>query len=376
MNATPLLSPFTGIGQYTYQLAKGLQYLSALHVDFFYSMGWSKHLRQNPLTNIVPLKSFFKGVVPFSYSIKRHIEQYQFGKGVKSNQIDLYHEPNFLPLQFDGPTLLTVHDLSWIRFPETHPPRRVQALNRYFEPGLGRADLIITDSEFVKRELIDVFGIAPDLIKPIPLGVEPLFHPRPAAETQPVLARHNLSHGQYLVSVGTLEPRKNVQATLSAYMQLSPSIRKKFPLVLVGMKGWHMSSLEKQMAPLVRAGEIRQIGYLPREELAVVIAGALTMIYPSIYEGFGLPPLEAMASGVPVITSNVSSLPEVVGDTGFLIDPMDVGALATSIETMVTAPDIRNDLSQKALTRSLMFSWENCVKQTVSAYDQVLGCDR
>ena len=373
LNATPLLSPLTGIGQYIYQLAKGLQGFSDLHVDFFYTTGWSKCLREEPLPNVDTLKSLFKRIVPYSYSIKRNIDQYCFGKGIKSNQINLYHEPNFLPLQFDGPTLLTVHDLSWIRFPETHPPQRVRAMNRYFEPGLRRVDLVLTDSEFVKRELIEVFGLAPDLIKPVPLGVEPLFHPRSAAETLSVLTRHNLSHGRYLISVGTLEPRKNVRATLSAYMQLSPTIRKNFPLVLVGMNGWHMSSLEKQMDPLIRSGEIRQIGYLPREELAAIIAGALTMIYPSIYEGFGLPPLEAMASGVPVITSNVSSLPEVVGETGLLVDPRDIDALATSIETLVTAPDIRSDLSQKAFTRSLMFSWENCVKQTMKAYDQVMG---
>ena len=373
LNATPLLSPLTGIGQYIYQLAKGLQGFPDLHIDFFYSTGWSKHLREKPLQNVNTLKSLLKRIVPCSYSIKRNIDQYRFNKGIKFNQISLYHEPNFLPLQFDGPTVLTVHDLSWIRFPETHPPQRVQAMNRYFEPGLRRADLVLTDSEFVKRELIDVFGIAPDLIKPVPLGVEPLFHPRSVAETLSVLTRHNLSHGRYLISVGTLEPRKNVQATLSAYMHLSPTIRKNFPLVLVGMNGWHMSSLEKQMAPLIRAGEVRQIGYLPREDLAAIIAGALTMIYPSIYEGFGLPPLEAMASGVPVITSNVSSLPEVVGETGLLVDPRDIDALATSIETLVTAPDIRSDLSQKAFTRSLMFSWENCVKQTMKAYDQVMG---
>ena len=122
---------------------------------------------------------------------------------------------------------------------------------------------------------------------------------------------------------------------------------------------------------MVRAGEIRQMGYLPREELAIIVAGALTMIFPSIYEGFGLPSLEAMACGVPVITSNVSSLPEVVGDTGLLIEPHDVDALAGAIEQLVTAPDIRHELSQKAYARSLSFTWDNCVAQTVEAYRQV-----
>lgn len=371
-NAIPLLSPLTGIGQYTHQLAKGLMAMPDMDIDFFYATGWSNELRNKPIENIVRLKSIFKKIIPCSYFTNRYLQQFNFSKGVKSKSVTLYHEPNFLPFKFKGPTILTAHDLSWIRFPETHPKERVAMMNRYFEPGLRRVDLIITDSEFVKHELIEVFGIASDLIKTVPLGVEDSFHPRSIEETRSVLSRHNLIHGQYLLSVGTLEPRKNLQATLRAYMQLSPSIRKQYPLVLVGMKGWHTSELEKQIAPLVRAGDIRQMGYLPRDELAIVVAGALTLIFPSIYEGFGLPPLEAMACGVPVITSNVSSLPEVVGDTGFLIDPHDVDSLTTSIEHMITAPEIRENLSQKAFARSLLFTWDNCVKQTVDSYRQVL----
>ncbi|MDD1618677.1 MAG: glycosyltransferase family 4 protein [Methylococcaceae bacterium] len=139
------------------------------------------------------------------------------------------------------------------------------------------------------------------------------------------------------------------------------------------MNGWHTSELEQQIAPLVRAGEVRQIGYLPREELVMVIAGALTLIYPSIYEGFGLPPLEAMACGVPVIASEVSSLPEVVGDSGLLINPHDDEALAQAIQKLITDPDIRQQLSQKALARSAEFTWDKCVRQTVDVYRQALN---
>jgi glycosyltransferase involved in cell wall biosynthesis len=171
--------------------------------------------------------------------------------------------------------------------------------------------------------------------------------------------------------VGTLEPRKNLSAVLLAYMQLPADIRKHYPLVLVGMKGWHTSSLEKQMAPLVAAGEIRQLGYLEREDLAAIIAGALTLVYPSIYEGFGLPPLEAMTCGVPVIASNVSSLPEVVGDSGLLVNPHDIDDIAKAMETMITAPDIRATSAQKALARSAEFSWDSCVDQTMGIYRQV-----
>lgn len=149
------------------------------------------------------------------------------------------------------------------------------------------------------------------------MGAEELFKPLESQETFEVLNILGLMHQNYILAVGTLEPRKNLQVAIFAYMRLPVRIRKKFPLVVVGMKGWHTSALEKQMAPLIASGEIRLLGYLKREELAIVIAGALTLVYPSIYEGFGLPPLEAMSCGVPVIASNVS--PEVVGDTGFLV---------------------------------------------------------
>ena len=370
-NATPLISPLTGIGQYTYHLAKGLQATQGLDLDYFYASGWSKEIRNKPLDHIVKFKSLFKKIVPKSYFVSRYLQQSNFTRGIKSKPFTLYHEPNFLTFKFKGPTILTAHDLSWIRYPETHPAERVAIMNRYFEPCLRRADLIITVSEFVKHELINVLGVAPERIKAIPLGVEALFHPRAIEDTRAVLSKHNLTHGQYLLSVGTLEPRKNLATTLRAFMKLSPMIRKRFPLILVGMKGWQTSALEEQIAPLVRAGEIRQMGYLPREELAIIVAGALTMIFPSIYEGFGLPSLEAMACGVPVITSNVSSLPEVVGDTGLLIEPHDVDALAGAIEQLVTAPDIRHELSQNAYARSLSFTWDNCVALTVEAYRQV-----
>lgn len=126
------------------------------------------------------------------------------------------------------------------------------------------------------------------------------------------------------------------------------------------------------MAPLISAGEVRQLGYLSRTDLATVIAGALTLIYPSIYEGFGLPPLEAMACGVPVIASDVSSLPEVVGDTGLLINPHDADAVAQAIKLLVMDQAVRGTLAAKALARSKEFTWERCVNQTVGAYQQVL----
>lgn len=375
LNATSLLSPLTGLGQYTYHLAKGLQATEGLELDLFYGTGWDKELRATPLPGVAAIKFMVKRFLPNPYTASLFFRQYRFNKGIRTKQPDIYHEPNFLAFNCTKPSIITVHDLSWLRFPHTHPIERVRAMDRYFEPGLRRASLVLTDSAFVKRELIDVFGMRPELIVPVPLGVEPLFKPLSAEETLPVLSRHSLIHGEYLLAVGTLEPRKNLQVALRAFMQLPSTIRKRYPLVLVGMKGWHTSALEEQMAPMIRAGEVRQLGYLSREDLATIVSGALTLIYPSIYEGFGLPPLEAMACGVPAIVSNVSSLPEVVGDTGLMIDPHDAEAIAQAIQLLISDPATRRNLSLKALARSKEFTWDLCAAQTIDAYRQVLSGD-
>ena len=189
-----------------------------------------------------------------------------------------------------------------------------------------------------------------------------------ADETRPVLQPLELTHGSYLLSVGTLEPRKNMQATIAAYGRLPESVRARHPLVIAGMKGWRTSALEQLLEPLVQSGQVRMLGYLSREDLATVTAGARTMVYPSIYEGFGLPPLESMACGVPPITSDRSSLPEVVGDAGLMVDAHDIDGLTTSMHRLVDDDALRTRLSAMSLQRAATFTWDRCVDETVQVY--------
>ena len=371
-NAIPLLSPLTGIGQYTYQLAQRLQEDQNININFFYAAYWDDKLRNQPIPNIINIKTLIKKCLPNSYRLARRLQQYYFNHGINSGVNAVYHEPNFLPFNFDGPTVITAHDLSWIRYPETHPIERLRTMNRYFEAGLAKAHHIITDSEFIKQEIIQVFGINPNKIQAIALGVEPIFIPQTADTTQDVLSQYKLKHAQYILSVGTLEPRKNIKNTIDAYMQLPATTRKAYPLVIVGMKGWHKSKLEKQLTPLIQAEEIRLIGYLPRQDLATLTAGALTLVYPSLYEGFGLPPLEAMSCGVPVITSNTSSLPEVVNNGGILVDPLDVNAINLALNTLIHDQELRKTYAQQAYTQSLNFSWQRCTQETINVYRKVV----
>ena len=310
--------------------------------------------------------------MPHSYAIGRLLRARNFAREIASRKFDVYHAPNFLSFPFPGPTVTTVHDLSWIRYPQSHPIERVRAMNRYFEPGLRRSSLVLTDSLFVKQELIDVFGLAPERVLAIPLGVAPLFHPRGPQETAAVLQAQGLTHGNYLLTVGTLEPRKNLVAALRAYALLPQSTQRAFPLVLAGMKGWHSDELDREMAPLLASGRVRMTGYLAREDLAALIAGATALVYPSIYEGFGLPPLEAMASGVPTIVSNVSSLPEVVGDTGLLVEPHDHTSLRDAMLRLLDAPGLRAELAARAQVRAARFTWDQCAAETFAAYERAV----
>ena len=372
-NGVSLLSPLTGIGNYTAQLAQRMCTAPELNTRFFYGTHWSSNVHTQAAPVVQKILPWIRKNIPRSYDIRQWLQIRRFRSGTQNGEIDLYHEPNNVPLPFDGPLVLTVHDLSWIRYPQTHPAERVKAMDRYFESGLRRATRVITDSQFVKQELIDVFGLDPALIHPIALGADERFLPQTIEQTQFTLSRHQLQHGRYLLAVGTLEPRKNLQRALQAFMAIPRPLRQRHPLVLVGMTGWQANPLQAQLAPLLAAGEVRQLGYLAPNELSHIMAAACALVYPSFYEGFGLPPLEAMACGVPVIASNVSSIPEVVGDTGILLDPQDTLGLTDAMITLTTAPDIRANMSARALQRSQSFSWDQCADLTQRVYQKAVG---
>lgn len=375
-NGRALMSPLTGVGQYTYHLARALQQEQNLDLLFFYATHFEREVRRGGPALAGQIRALVRRLVPNSYDIDRWRQQRHFDRATRASPVDLYHEPNFMAYRFDGPTVVTVHDLSWIRYPRTHPAERVRAMEKYFEPGLRRASLVLTDSEFVKREVIDVFGVEPTRILPVALGLDAVFGPMSADDTRPALSAHELKHGEYFLCVGTMEPRKNIETTVAAYRLLPPAVRERHPLVIVGLKGWRTTAMEKVLEPLVASGQARILGYLERSELAAVTAGALAMVYPSLYEGFGLPPLEAMGCGVPAITSNVSSLPEVAGDTGLSVDPLDVEALAAAMRTMAQDPTLRATLSAKALARAGGFTWQRCAAETAAGYRLAVRASR
>ena len=371
-NGSALLSPLTGVGQYSHSLARCLAATGELDIQFFYAAIWSREIRTKPVKEIGALKKIIKKYVPHPYRFSRAVQGWRFGMGTRRFRPQIYHEPNFLPFKFDGPTVITAHDLSWIRYPETHPDERVVVMNELFPRALERADHVLTDASYVRQEIIEEFGVAPERITSVPLGSREIFRPRSAEQCRQVLQERGLDYRGFVLCVGTLEPRKNLELVIRAYSALPERFRRRRPLVMVGMRGWLTSNVESLMQPMVASGEIRPLGFTSDEDLAVLYAAALTLVYPSLYEGFGLPPLEAMASGTPVIVSDRSTLPEVVGAAGVQIAADDEAGLREALLRLDEDSSFWQERAEASLVQASRFSWDRCARETLAIYRKVV----
>jgi len=377
LNATSLASPLTGIGNYVVHLGAALAASGEVELYSYFAGEWragspvapeesaSSRLRQQ-------VREAIKPWIPFKRELRQVREQALFRRGAHRHKIELYHEPNYVPLQTDVPTVTTIHDLSWVRLPGTHPADRVRWLERAMPGAVEAAGVILVDSQFTRSELVSIFAVDPSRVHVAWLGISRAFHSRSAAETASTLGARGLHHGGYVLNVGTLEPRKNVGHLLAAYSALSAALRRRYPLVIAGAKGWRASPLERQLRALAGDGQVRFLGPVRDDELAHLYAGAALFVFPSLYEGFGLPPLEAMASGVPVLVSDRASMPEVVGDAARLLDPERPERTTGQMEALLEDMDAREDLAGRGLRRAATFTWEACAKRTLDAYRHAL----
>ncbi|MFB3777287.1 MAG: glycosyltransferase family 4 protein [Bryobacteraceae bacterium] len=258
-----------------------------------------------------------------------------------------------------GRVTATLYDMTCWLVPETHSARNVWGAKLFAERVTKRADGLIAISESTRQDAVRILGLDPDRIAVIYPGVAEAFFGAKPSGSRP-----------YILFVGTIEPRKNVDTLLDAYAQLSPSLRGEFELVVAGPAGWGDPATLRRL----QAGEagVRYLGYVPEEDLPGLTAGATVFVYPSLYEGFGLPLAQAMAAGVPAITSNVSSMPEVAGDAALLVDPRSPAELAAALKRLLTSPDLRATLASNGLTLSRRYTWENSARQSLDFFRRIV----
>jgi alpha-1,3-rhamnosyl/mannosyltransferase len=237
---------------------------------------------------------------------------------------------------------------------------------------IDRAHAILVDSDFIRNEVLTTFGVDTERVRTAHLGVAPRFRPHDAGQTAADLRRFGLVHGHYILTVGTLEPRKNLRHMLESYALLPEPLRERFPLVIAGARGWRSSGLVTQIRR-INDRHVRFLGHVDRTALPHLYAGAALFAFPSLYEGFGLPPLEAMASGTPVVVSNRASLPEVVGDAGATMDSYDPVQAAGVMRELLEDPARRATMSKRGLARAARFTWQACAATTYSVYRDALG---
>jgi alpha-1,3-rhamnosyl/mannosyltransferase len=373
ITCTALRAPLTGVGHYTFNLIRELQSLLDAPPWLFYGGEWTRELREVAPPSDVNVRNAIASRIPDAYRVARWLQQRRFSAGVRERGIALYHEPNYLAYRFAGPSVVTVHDLSWIRHPETHPPERVRMMNDILPRALAQASQVMVDSDFVRDEVMGHYGLEASRVTTVHAGVSGEFRPVPPAERDAVLRARGLESGRYLLTVGTFEPRKNLRTIIEAFERLPEALRRRYPLVLAGAPGWGDTEIAQRVEALVRSGDVRLAGYVPREELPALYSGAAVFVYASLYEGFGLPPLEAMACGAPVIASSASSLPEVVGEAGVLVDPLDAMALAESMQALLEDAPRREALAAAGVARAAGFTWRRCAEKALGVYRRALS---
>lgn len=268
------------------------------------------------------------------------------------------------------PFVLTLHDLSFLHHPEWYTRSRALYYRFAVSRSARRARRIITGSAYTKADIMERLGVPEDHIDVTPYGVRAVFRPADYAAQGEAIEALGIPD-QYFVYVGTLEPRKNLARLIQAWDHTASE--HSFDLVIVGREGWKLDGFQSALLGARHRERIHCVGHLPETQLIAVISAARAFLWPSLFEGFGLPPLEAMACGAPVLTSNTSSLPEVCGDAAILVDPLDIDAIADGIRRLASDNRLREDYRLRGRSRAKQFTWERTAQLTMESYRRALA---
>jgi len=370
IDARAMITPRSGIGQSTYYLTKHLldidsenDYHLFYHKDI--DAGWVSPGR-------VQLHRVRTGNITLGLDPRERWEQMMLPLALLRHRVDVYHAIQQVgPLWAPAPVIVTVFDVAFLVHPETKPAEDTRYWSTWVRRSVRRAERVIATSEATKRDLVNLCGVSPERIVTIPLGVDPRFRPvEDAGQIKQICSRCGIV-SPFVLYVGNIEPRKNLVRLIAAYHRLKGQHESLPKLVVCGQKGWLYDDVFRTVEELNLREDVLFIGNVPHAEIPCLYTESQALLYPSLYEGFGLPILEAMACGTPVVTSNISSMPEVAGDAAILVDPFSEAEIADAIEAVLTDTSLRTRLVERGFARTKQFSWTDVARRTLEVYREV-----
>ncbi|HUS06779.1 MAG TPA: glycosyltransferase family 1 protein [Bryobacteraceae bacterium] len=360
IDATSLLLRSAGVKNYVYHWMRSLQREAKEHdITAFPALGEVGEL--NHEGSVLSLWRTIPRIALLHFANIRHNPSMD----LLMRKVDVFHASN----QVRNPprrTLLTgtLYDMTCLLMPQNHTAANVRAEQNFADQVLRRAHGLISISEHTKSDAVRLLGLDPNRIRVIYPGVPERFFDVPGTEVRRVAKQYRFSK-PYILFVGTIEPRKNIDLLLDAYAQLPRDTREEFELVVAGPAGW------AAVATVERLKQVRYLGYVPERDLPGITAGAAVFVYPSLYEGFGFPVAQAMAAGVPVITSNVSSLPEVAGESAVLVDPRSVSDLKTALGSLLGSAEVRAKLGAQGAVKAREYTWHVSARKSAVFFNEL-----
>jgi len=353
-----------GIGQYIMLLARALDSLNSHHDEFVLLQSRKDH------TQIVNGHNFSRASLwtPSHHWAEQTTLRFEIGR----MSLDLLHSPDFIPpFQRNCKSVITVHDLAFLLYPHFLTKESARYYGR-IDQAVRNTDHIIAVSESTRQDTIKLLGVPERKITVIHEAANPIFRQIDKDEARRRVSEMYHLDRDFILFVSTIEPRKNLPGLFQAYRKLLDDYKVPERLVLAGSQGWLSEEVYNLVEGLDLDEYVRFLGRVPSEHLVYLYNAARLLVHPSFYEGFGLPPLEAITCGTPAIVSNVSALPEVVGDAALLVDPHDIDGLTVAMWRVLTDEDLRNSLIAKGLIRADMFSWKRAAQETLAVYRRVV----
>lgn len=377
LNGLPMFRTRTGIGQYGAELLRALlasEQLEEIGVFTGFSIVSLRDGQPDAAASTAPalsrgLRNLPRLLGPLKRELLDRWRAWRVSRAMRQSRWNLFHETNFVGPRAPLPLVTTIHDLGHLRFPQFVPKDRLRWMRRGFDDTLARARAIVVDSEFTRRELLELCTrVDEGRIFVAHLGVDRArFQASTEEQRQEVRGRYGLPP-QFVLYLGTLEPRKNPQGLLRAYARLPQELQHQFPLVLAGMSDGRNPQFQQDLANLTSRGVAFPVGYVAQSDVPLLMQSASVFCFPSFYEGFGLPPLEAAACGTPVLCSRAGSLPEVMGDAAEYVDPNSEDEIRLGLQRLLEDGSLRQSLARRGPPRAARYSWQDCARRTLAAY--------